>query len=238
MLHFWDFFSQNTVFVTPHCPLRCHHCHIWKQNDTNKHVLQTLIDTDTFFFHYPKTQNYHLIGGDPAQSPIITGLIRYLKAHNRTLTLWTTGQELSKIPTDIIDTTILHIPFCTPTAYCDHTGWDGFAMVEANIPILKQHTNLIVSTIAHPETVPHLPDMREWCWHHKLPWIVILYHDAPHTKDSIAHIRHYRKIPGVWVLEQKKAPRTCLHVPTDALQSPWQWGLNTFWDTRKRLLSD
>jgi len=234
MLRFWDFASQHTLVLTQTCALRCYPCALWKPNPpeppgishvSKERLMAALLDR-SFFALFPKTRTYHVVGGDPLESSVLDLLVTYLTAHRIRVVLWTTGVHLSAMENmNHVSEVVLMVPSVDRAMYREYTGLDGFESLIDSLQTLKHlKKRVIVATTAHPETVPFLPDIREWCWRHKLPWLLTFYKKDAHSRESREHITHYRQVSGVWVLAQNKPrPGVCVHVPYEALQSPWSW---------------
>lgn len=234
MLQFWDFASQHTLVLTQVCPLRCYPCDLWKPQPpappTLSHVsvdqLTAALLDRSFFGRFPKVRTYHVVGGDPLESPALDLLVTYLAAHRVRVVLWTTGIHLAAMEAlSHVSEVVLMVPSVDRSMYREYTGLDGFETLVDSLQTLKHlKKRVLVATTAHPETVPFLPDIREWCWRHKVTWVLTFYKKDAHSRESLEHITHYRQVAGVWVLPQNKPrPGMCVHVPYDFLQSPLNW---------------
>ena len=234
MFTFWEFASQHTLVVTQSCPLRCYPCALWKptppQPPALSHVsperLSAVLRDHSFFNLFPHVRTYHLMGGDPLESGLLDLLITYLAAHRVRVVLWTTGIRLATMASLAhVYRVVLIVPAVDRDLYREYTGWDGFEMVVDSLQTLKHaKKKILITTTAHPETVPFLPDIREWCWRYKVPWLLVFYRSDQHSRESREHITHYRHVPNIWVMAAKSPlPGGCVHVPYDLLQSPWCW---------------
>lgn len=246
MLRLRDFVSQYTVVLTQACALRCHGCALWTSAKASlpqtAHVADTtliqLIQDHAFFDVFPRVATYHIIGGDPVESTVMDLLITYLTAHGIRTIVWSPGLQLSSMRSlQHISTVGLFIPAIDKHAYRRYTGWDGWEAVTEALQTLKDHRiPTIAVTTVHPETLPILPDIREWCWQRNLPWLLTFYKDEGYSKDALAHIYHYRQVPGVWVIPEKKRPKNrCIHIPYTGLQTPRMWWYGVWQDMFRRI---
>jgi pyruvate-formate lyase-activating enzyme len=234
MLSFWEFASQHTLVLTQQCPLRCYPCALWKPNPpappalsyVSVERLMAALQDHSFFDLFPRVRTYHLVGGDPLESSVLDLLITYLAAHRVRVVLWTTGVRLSALASlPLLYRVVLLLPAVDRDLYREYTGWDGFESVIDSVQTLKHaKKKILIATTAHPETVPFLPDIREWCWRYQLPWLLVFYAQDAHSRESREHITHYRHVAQVWVMAAKSvSPGSCVHVPYALLQSPWCW---------------
>jgi hypothetical protein len=179
-----------------------------------------------FFARFPKVKTYHLVGGDPLESPVLDLVVTYLAAHRVRVVLWTTGTHVSAMDRlSHVQEVVLMVPAVERVLYRDYTGLDGFEMVIDALQTLKSlKKRVLIATTVQSENLPFLPDIREWCWRHQVPWVITFYRNDSLSRDALAHILHYQQVPGVWVISQRKpVPGLCVHVPYEALQSPVSW---------------
>jgi MoaA/NifB/PqqE/SkfB family radical SAM enzyme len=234
MLQFWDFASQHTLVLTQVCRLRCYPCDLWKPQPPDppslSHVssdrLSAALLDRSFFDLFPRVKTYHIVGGDPVESPVLDLLVTYLVAHRVRVVLWTTGVGLSGLESlTHVHQVVLMVPAIDRTQYREYTGWDGFESVMDGLQTCRHlKKKVLVATTVQAENLPFLPDIREWCWHHQVPWLMTFYASDMVSRDVLSHIYHYHHVAGVSVIRQRKPkPGVCVHVPYDALQSPWGW---------------
>ncbi len=209
--------NQYFLTVTHRCNLKCLNCSLWEKDILTGENITTLIQENRFFSSFPIVDTYNLVGGDPLMFQNIVHTLTFLKSKGIKTRLWTNGlfvvNEFEALQ-DIVDEMVLYFPSPEKEAYNLFTGEVMDKFLDSLDYLKGEGFKLYLNYPITPENVPDLSDAYELAYEKKLPLITHYSKYDKYSKDSIAFIKRFYKIKGVWLFQEDiYSPMVCRAIP-------------------------
>jgi organic radical activating enzyme len=229
-------YSQQNLFITSSCDLKCSFCKIWQQNNTYKDKkidISKFANSNSSSKFFPFKKKVNIVGGDPLNHKDLAFILSSLKKNNIKTNVWTPGvSSIDNLYTILpyTDEFTLYFPAPDKDLYRIITGSDSWDNLLLWLQLLKEEKKPVIFNFpVLNETVQYLPYAYELAWQYKSP-IILHYFTDNLSKDSIAYIKRFKYVKNVIVFKNKiHVPRSmCAAFPLNSFNNYLQVTSNIF----------